>query len=82
MERDVLKMQQRAELLKRIALLEAQLPLARYTDAKREYDEAKEAEKEELERVKALEEELGPIKEVLQYVPYIRGEGDGGRNII
>ncbi|CDS10359.1 hypothetical protein LRAMOSA03035 [Lichtheimia ramosa] len=66
LERDVLKMQQRAELLKHIAILEAQLPLARYTDAKREYEEAKEAEKEELERVKALEEELGPIKEVLQ----------------
>lgn len=80
MERDVLKMQQRAELLKRVALLEAQLPLARYTDAKREYDEAKEAEKEELERVKALEEELGPIKEVLQYVLYVCGMGK--RNII
>ncbi|CDH54512.1 p-loop containing nucleoside triphosphatehydrolase protein [Lichtheimia corymbifera JMRC:FSU:9682] len=76
LERDVLKMQQRAELLKRIALLEAQLPLARYTDAKREYDEAKEAEKEELERVKALEEELGPIKEVLQQTEQAKAEAE------
>ncbi|KAI7875309.1 P-loop containing nucleoside triphosphate hydrolase protein [Lichtheimia hyalospora FSU 10163] len=66
LERDVLKMQQQAELLKRVEILEAQLPLSRYTDARREYEEAKEAEKEELEHVKALEEELGPIKEVLQ----------------
>ena len=59
-------MKQQAELLKRVEILEAQLPLSRYTDARREYEEAKEAEKEERERVKALEEELGPIKEVLQ----------------
>ncbi|KAI9318383.1 hypothetical protein BX666DRAFT_1876613 [Dichotomocladium elegans] len=65
LERDVVKLRQKEMILKNIRLLEAKLPLARYNDANKDYEEAKETEQELRQKVRNLEDELGPIHSVI-----------------
>lgn len=72
MQKDVEKLKTREEILKRVKLLKAKLPLAKYTDAKAEYDEAKEVERERKQTIEKLEEQLAPIQATLKYVDFMR----------
>lgn len=58
-------MRQREELMKRIAILKAKLPLAKCSDSKKAYDEAKAIEQEKRAEVQRLEGETEPIRSVI-----------------
>ncbi|KAI9286759.1 P-loop containing nucleoside triphosphate hydrolase protein [Umbelopsis sp. AD052] len=65
LERDVVKMQQREKILKRISILKAKVPLAQYADAKKGYDISKSARQsasEELNRYKTENIPMDSIK--------------------
>ncbi|KAG2172612.1 hypothetical protein INT44_002627, partial [Umbelopsis vinacea] len=65
LERDVVKMQQREKILKRISILKAKVPLAQYADAKKGYDISKSARQsasEELSRYKTENIPMDSIK--------------------
>ena len=63
LERDVMRMRQREEIMRRIKILKAKLPLVKYTDAKNAYDQAKAVQQEKLAILERLREENQPIEE-------------------
>ncbi|KAG2181344.1 hypothetical protein INT43_008927 [Umbelopsis isabellina] len=64
LERDVVKMKQRDIIIKKIAMLKAKIPLAKYADAKKAYDSAKEARKTTEEKLKRCKAENAPMDAV------------------
>ncbi|KAF7723238.1 Structural maintenance of chromosomes protein 5 [Apophysomyces ossiformis] len=66
LEKDVQKMKEREEILKTVALLQAKLPLAKYSDAKKLHEEAKEDERQKLAVVRQLEIETEPVLSVVR----------------
>lgn len=65
LERDVVKMQQREKILKKISILKAKIPLAQYADAKKAYDlsrSARQMASEELNRYKIENLPMDSIK--------------------
>ncbi|RUS31254.1 LOW QUALITY PROTEIN: P-loop containing nucleoside triphosphate hydrolase protein [Jimgerdemannia flammicorona] len=63
LERDVLRFQEREKILARIKLLEAGIPLARYGQAKREYDDAKISRNAAHSEVRRVERANQPIEQ-------------------
>ncbi|KAI8138054.1 hypothetical protein BJV82DRAFT_632418 [Fennellomyces sp. T-0311] len=63
LERDVIKMRQRAQILKHVELLQAKLPLVKYTDAKKAYERAKEILDEKKAILAQVKRENEPIEE-------------------
>ncbi|OAD81330.1 hypothetical protein PHYBLDRAFT_120868, partial [Phycomyces blakesleeanus NRRL 1555(-)] len=65
LEKDVLKLKQREAALKRVAILKATLPLAKYSSAKIRHDEAKIEEEEKKRVVQQIEQSHLPIQEAV-----------------
>lgn len=59
-------MQQRAEILNNISLLEAQIPLIKYSDAKKTVDEVKDRVNTEKEKVETIKAELAPTQALIK----------------
>ena len=70
LEKDVLKMQQRDAIQRQIKLLKAQIPLVKYSDAKKTVDTLKTKALESRQVVDAVERELAPIQSTIEYVFY------------
>ncbi|KAG0194751.1 Structural maintenance of chromosomes protein 5 [Apophysomyces sp. BC1034] len=66
LEKDVQKMKEREAILKTIAILQAKLPLAKYSDAKKQHNEAKEEERQKLAAVRELEIVTEPILSIVR----------------
>lgn len=66
LEKDVQRMKEREKLTDEITLLKAKLPLAKYSDLKREYDAAKAEEREALAEKIRIEREAAPVEAALQ----------------
>ncbi|KAI7872034.1 hypothetical protein BDF14DRAFT_1755553 [Spinellus fusiger] len=62
LEKDVFKLKQREAALNKVAILKAMLPLAKYSEAKTAYDEAKEDEKSKKDQLQALEDSHRPLQ--------------------
>ncbi|KAI8390360.1 hypothetical protein BD560DRAFT_6931 [Blakeslea trispora] len=62
LERDVTRMQSKKKIEDEIKLLEAQIPLVRYTESKRKSDQYREQYQAEREKVKKAKEEDAPAK--------------------
>lgn len=65
LEKDVMRMQQRAEIMNNIQLLKAQIPLVKYSDAKKLTDELKQSAIENRKIVDDVKAELAPIEELI-----------------
>lgn len=61
-----MRMQQREEIKKRIQTLKAQVPLVKYSDAKKRVDELKESAVNNKKIVESVNAELLPIREAIQ----------------
>lgn len=69
LERDVRRYEERVELEKQVAMLQARIPYAQYREAKQRYDVA-HAERSEAKRaVRQAEQTLEPLHEAREYVP-------------
>ncbi|KAI8098336.1 P-loop containing nucleoside triphosphate hydrolase protein [Gilbertella persicaria] len=62
LERDVIRMQSRKKIEDGIKLLEAQIPLVKYTDANQRAERTKAAYQNEREKVKKAKEEVAPVE--------------------
>jgi hypothetical protein len=60
-----MRMQQREEIMKKIKLFKAQIPLVKYSDAKKRVDELKESAVNNKRVVDTVNAELAPIKETI-----------------
>ncbi|KAI8374537.1 uncharacterized protein BYT42DRAFT_576698 [Radiomyces spectabilis] len=65
LERDILRMRQREAIMKTIALLKAKLPLAKYSDAKKNYEDMREQLDAKQTELRRLEAELAPVQEAV-----------------
>ncbi|KAI8087305.1 P-loop containing nucleoside triphosphate hydrolase protein [Thamnidium elegans] len=65
-ERDVLRMQQRTDILNNISLLEAQIPLIKYSEAKADVDKIKDQVNQEKELVQKVKTELAPTQSLIK----------------
>ncbi|KAH8548434.1 P-loop containing nucleoside triphosphate hydrolase protein [Umbelopsis sp. PMI_123] len=64
LERDVVKMQQREKILKKISILKAKIPLAQYADAKKAYDNSKSVQQSALETLNRYKSENMPMDSI------------------
>ncbi|GAA5809321.1 hypothetical protein MFLAVUS_002728 [Mucor flavus] len=65
-ERDIMRMQQRADILNNISLLEAQIPLIKYSEAKATVDEIRNQVNREKELVQKVKAELAPTQSLIK----------------
>lgn len=68
LERDVRRYEERIELEKRVALLQARIPYAQYREAKQRYDTARAERSEAKQAVRNAESALVPVQEEREYV--------------
>ncbi|KAI8088924.1 uncharacterized protein BX664DRAFT_123673 [Halteromyces radiatus] len=66
LEKDIGRIKEREKIEKEISLMNAKLPLAKYSDAKNAYDQAKVAEQEAKTKKIQLERDLEPVHKALQ----------------